>query len=82
MAIAQLRTIDMCHYDSDKSYEGRMWAYPRLWEALRDGGVFISDDVNDNQAFRDFCESVGVQPYIMAKANSSHYVGIIIKPRS
>jgi predicted O-methyltransferase YrrM len=59
MAIAQLRTIDMCHYDSDKSYEGRMWAYPRLWEALRDGGVFISDDVNDNQAFRDFCESLG-----------------------
>jgi predicted O-methyltransferase YrrM len=22
--------IDLCHYDSDKSYAGRMWAYPLL----------------------------------------------------
>jgi predicted O-methyltransferase YrrM len=47
--------IDLCHYDSDKSYPGRMFAYPLLWKALRPGGVFISDDVQDNFAFRDFC---------------------------
>ncbi len=27
-------TIDFCHYDSDKSYTGRMWASPLLWNAL------------------------------------------------
>ncbi len=46
---------DLCHYDSDKSEQGRRWAYPTLWEALRPGGVFVSDDVQDNLVFRDFC---------------------------
>ena len=37
--------IDLCHYDSHKDYDARMWAYPRLWAALRSGGIFISDDI-------------------------------------
>src|SRR5262249_40277160 len=44
-------TIDLCHYDSDKSWWGRQYGFPLLWEALRPGGVFISDDVQDNMAF-------------------------------
>jgi predicted O-methyltransferase YrrM len=36
--------FDLCHYDSDKSVAGRLWAYPRMWAALRPGGVLISDD--------------------------------------
>jgi len=43
--------IDFCHYDSDKSYTGRMFAYPILWKALVKGGVFVSDDIQDNIAF-------------------------------
>lgn len=49
-------TIDLCHYDSDKSWWGRQYAYPLLWNALRPGGVFISDDIQDNMAFREFVE--------------------------
>ena len=26
--------VDLCHYDSDKTYYGRRWAYPKLWKAL------------------------------------------------
>jgi predicted O-methyltransferase YrrM len=48
--------IDLCHYDSDKSYRGRRYAYPRLWAALAPGGIFISDDIQDNMAFAEFVE--------------------------
>ena len=52
--------IDLCHYDSDKSYGGREYGYALLWRALRSGGIFISDDIQDNLAFRDFVEARGV----------------------
>jgi predicted O-methyltransferase YrrM len=77
-AIAQLGGIDLCHYDSDKRYRSRMWAYPRLWRALRPGGLLISDDIGDNVAFRDYCQQVGVQPTIVAIDNK--YVGVLVKP--
>jgi predicted O-methyltransferase YrrM len=64
--LATLPQIDMCHYDSDKSYEGRSWAYRELWNALRAGGVFISDDVGDNLAFREFCNSLGRAPVVVS----------------
>jgi len=73
--------IDMCHYDSDKSYEGRMWAYRRLWKSLRQGGYFISDDIGDNIAFRDFCRQVSTSPIIVKAISGTRakYAGILIK---
>ena len=79
LAIAQLGTIDLCHYDSDKSYHGRMWAYPRLWDALRPGGIFISDDIGDNVAFRDFARIINLKPLVVEC--DGKYVGILAKPQ-
>lgn len=80
-AVQTLSTIDMCHYDSDKSYEGRMWAYPLLWRTLRPGGIFISDDINDNFAFRDFAASIGQTPIVIRvrETASTKYVGVLTK---
>jgi predicted O-methyltransferase YrrM len=81
-ALREMETLDMCHYDSDKSYEGRMWAYPRLWAALRDGGVFISDDIEDNVAFREFSEQVLADPIVIRKADEyvgEKFIGVLIK---
>jgi hypothetical protein len=76
--------IDLCHYDSDKSYEGRAAAYPRLWARLRPGGVFMSDDIADNTAFRDFCAELGLTPSVVeapgAGASGPRYVGLLRKP--
>ena len=47
-------SYDLAHYDSDKSYYGRKWAQPLIWQYLRKGGIFISDDIEDNSAFREF----------------------------
>lgn len=69
--------IDLCHFDSDKSYRGRLFAYPLLWNALRRGGIFISDDISDNFAFRDFFERLGVD-YAIVRSQDQH-VGIARK---
>ncbi|RME94825.1 MAG: class I SAM-dependent methyltransferase, partial [Bacteroidetes bacterium] len=69
--------LDLCHYDSDKSYAGRMWAYPRLWKALKTGGIFVSDDVGDNLGFFNFAEKIQVNPVIVAW--NDKYIGILRK---
>ena len=77
-AVRALGTIDMCHYDSDKSYDGRMWAYRVLWKALRRGGLFLSDDIGDNIAFRDFSRMIECDPTVVEK--DGKFVGVMVKP--
>ncbi|WP_312823968.1 class I SAM-dependent methyltransferase [Epilithonimonas sp.] len=70
-------TFDVVHYDSDKTYDGRMWAYKLLWNKLKKGGVFMSDDVGDNAAFKDYCEQNNHHPYIIEF--DGKFAGVIIK---
>lgn len=76
-AIEIAQPLDLCHYDSDKSYSGRMWTYPRLWKALRPGGIFISDDICDDMGFADFAKSLAIEPIIVNF--NGKFVGILIK---
>jgi predicted O-methyltransferase YrrM len=70
--------LDLCHYDSDKSWWGRQYGFNLLWNALRSGGVFISDDIQDNMAFAVFVKEHNV-PFAVT-ASSGKYVGIARKP--
>lgn len=70
--------IDLCHYDSDKTYQGRKYAYPLLWAALEPGGVFISDDIGDNMGFAEFAAGTGAPCAITFSDNK--FVGILRKP--
>jgi predicted O-methyltransferase YrrM len=70
-------TIDLCHYDSDKRYAGRMYGYGLLWRALRSGGLLISDDIIDNFGFRDFCDRVGVASTVILTEDK--LVGMAVK---
>lgn len=81
-ALALLPEIDISHYDSDKSYEGRLWAYRLLWAATRPGGILISDDIDDNFAFFHFCGEVQRTPLVakMAASKGHKFVGILVKP--
>jgi len=76
-ALKEMPEIDMCYYDSDKSYKGRMFGYDLLWHALRRDGIFVSDDIDDNNAFKDFCETINQKPLIAE--SGGRYVGVIIK---
>jgi predicted O-methyltransferase YrrM len=72
--------VDLVHYDSDKSVEGRLFAYPLMWQSLRAGGIFVSDDVNDNLAFRDFSAEVGLDPVVVRNGNK--HQGLLVKPHA
>jgi predicted O-methyltransferase YrrM len=77
-AIAALGTLDLAHYDSDKSYEGRMFGYHLLWAALRPGGLLLSDDIEDNSAYADFAKEVGRPTWVLPK-KPGNYAGVLIK---
>lgn len=70
--------IDLCHYDSDKSWWGRDYAFPLLWNALKPGGLFISDDIQDNMYFSEFVENKDL-PFAVTKSDGK-FVGLIRKP--
>lgn len=69
--------FDFVHYDSDKSYNGRMWAYELLWEKVRNGGIFMSDDIGDNAAFMDYCLQNNHKPIIVEF--DGKFAGLIVK---
>lgn len=69
--------VDFCHYDSDKSYTGRLWAYRQIWKYLNLGGIIISDDIQDNIAFKEFCAEEKKEPFILEDQN--RFIGIIVK---
>ena len=65
------------HYDSDKSYYGRRWSFPKLYRYLNNGGVFISDDIQDNLYFADFVTKLNLEFYVIKFENK--FVGIFFK---
>ena len=81
-ALKALGAIQLCHYDSDKTYVGRMWGYRLLWDALESDTFFVSDDISDNDAFRVFSESVGQEPIVIRPGRpgeGTKYVGVLVK---
>lgn len=88
-ALKELGGVDLCHYDSDKSYRGRMWAYPILWKNLSADGILISDDISDNTAFRDFAQMINTPPTVIkmavmispteAKPEEDKFIGVLRK---
>lgn len=71
------QNFDFIHYDSDKAYNGRMWAYKELWPRVRENGILMSDDISDNAAFMEFCLNNNLKPMIISFDDK--YAGLIIK---
>ena len=77
LALRDLGDIDFCHYDSDKSFIGRMWAYKKIWQSLKAGGYLVSDDIGDNLAFKEFADLVETEPQVILMGNQ--YIGVLKK---
>lgn len=69
--------VDLCHYDSDKSWWGRAYGFPLMWQALRPGGLFVSDDIQDNFFFAEFAKSKSM-PFAVTESQGK-FVGLIRK---
>jgi predicted O-methyltransferase YrrM len=81
--LGRVGTVDMCHYDSAKSSVARRWAFPLLWQSLRPGGLFISDDIGDNMVFAEFATLVCCDPMVVLTPQgdgSAKYAGVLRVP--
>lgn len=83
VALSSVKKLQLCHYDSDKSVAGRVFAYPLLWQTLAPGGLLISDDIADNLEFLRFGERCGVSPIIVRVIETNgkaKFIGILRRP--
>ncbi len=53
-----IQKIDLFHYDSDKSYKGRAFAYEILHKKFHKNTVILFDDIQDNAHFKDLVTSL------------------------
>lgn len=56
--LKQLESIDVFLHDSDHSYENMKWEYRTVWPYLRRGGLLLSHDIEQNEAFSEFCQEI------------------------
>ncbi len=57
--LAEFATIDLFHYDSDKSARGRSFGCGLVLPRLAESGVFLMDDIQDNAWFHDYVMANG-----------------------
>lgn len=55
--LQQIPRVDLFFHDSAHIYEIMRFEYEAIWPNLAKGGLLLSDDVNWNSAFFDFCKS-------------------------
>jgi predicted O-methyltransferase YrrM len=54
--LAAVESIDLFHYDSDKTYAGRHFGVELVEPKLAPGAVILMDDIQDNLFFRDWAK--------------------------
>lgn len=69
--------VDLFHYDSDKSYEGREFASALLEPVLAKDAIVIFDDIQNNLHFRDWSRG---RPARVAYFEGK-YVGVVGLPK-
>ena len=75
--LRDLGPIDFYFHDAGHSYENQTHDYMVGLEALRQNGIFMSDDVDCSYGFLDVCRVFGVRPTILAE--SRKMVGVFEK---
>ena len=67
--------IEIIFHDSDHTYKNMLFEFSSAWEFLSAGGMVISDDINLNDAFDNFCNQID---YKVAAVYDNSF-GVIVK---
>ena len=67
--LAQQENISMFVHDSLHTYDHMMAEYRLGYDALEPGGLLVSDDVNYNSAWSDFCKSKNQESKTISKGS-------------
>ena len=73
--LKQVEKIDLFHYDSDKSYNGKKLVFNLVKSKMKKGSVFIFDDIQDDRFFKDIVEEFNYD-FKVFKFNNK-YIGLI-----
>ena len=63
--LSKVGSIDIFLHDSRHLYRTMMSEYFAVWPYLNEGGLLISDDVIENDAFIDFADKVKLHPIVV-----------------
>jgi predicted O-methyltransferase YrrM len=72
--LTRLQSIDLFFHDSLHTYENMIFEFQNAWAHLREGGVLLSDNIDDNSSFYDFCRKRG-QDLVVHRDLISDYGG-------
>jgi predicted O-methyltransferase YrrM len=72
---SKIDKVDIFHYDSDKSYSGRDYAFNLIHSKLHKDSVVIFDDIQDNNYFKDFVHKLQCEFKIFVF--NGKYVGMV-----
>ncbi len=75
--ISNINHIDIFHYDSDKTYEGKKNVYNLIKKKISDKSILIFDDIQDDIFFYEICQRTSFE-YKIFKFNSK-YIGFLGK---
>lgn len=73
--LSGVKEIDIFIHDSEHTYENMMFEWSSVWPHITPGGLLISDDVDNNQAFADFCRDVKAEYIVQGR------LGMALKSR-
>lgn len=65
LILAKAGPVDLLHYDSDKSYEGRRRVIDSVAPQLSEGAVLVMDDIQDNAFFRDYTQATSLPFHVV-----------------
>jgi predicted O-methyltransferase YrrM len=60
-----LDTIDLFLHDGDHSYSAQTHEYETVWPRMREGGLFLSDDIDYSWAFVHFLDRRKLRPQML-----------------
>lgn len=73
--INEVKSVDLFHYDSDKSYKGRKFAMDLMQSKFHDNTIVLFDDIQDNAHFKNHVETQNV-PFRIFEFGGK-YIGFI-----
>lgn len=76
--VRSVNKVDIFHYDSDKSYSGRKFAFSVISKVLSRDGIILMDDIQDNSFFYDYVEDNNPESWCVFEFQGK-YVGMIGK---
>jgi len=63
-SILKENQIDIFLHDSEHTYENMTGEFNLVWEYIKKGGILICDNIDNNDAFSDFCKKVDRKPLL------------------